>query len=326
MKALHHLRAFATVCVAASSLGASCQSCTDLNITSVTYSAFYDSLIEVRLLNSGPISWNYPSLIVYDANNDTLAFHEADLFALTTDQTIVLPLADGATIPTGPINGTIELWTGFNTTLECTFAVTIDLCPAAPCVPLRPFLFTNNATVAPANIAWHLEDSVGTTVANGVFHLDSTHTYVNDSACLAPGSFSMVIDPAWTDAEHLYFGVGTSAWNAPTLQAHLLDTSTISFTLLEACMEGTNAIPEEATPSIRMILVDGMLTISTAQDEPLGRVDLYDMRGTQVLSGTVMSNVAHIDLHGKAAGIYSVLVGNGGAQLCAKVFVASTGR
>ena len=323
MKLTIHLRALTTACIAASALSASGQTCADLSIASVTNSAFYDTLIEVRLLNSGPIAWDYPSLIVYDANNDTLAFDQANLFALTTDQVIILPFVDGAAIPTGPIDGTIELWTGFNTTLECTFDVMFDLCPTVPCLPLRPFLFTNNADVDPADIAWHLEDSVGTTVANGVFHLDSTHTYVNDSACVAPGNYSIVIDPPWTDADHLYFGMGSSAWNSPTLQAHLMDTAVIAFTLLEACMEGTNAIPEDASAAIRLMMADGLLTITSAHDAPLERIELWDARGIMILAENVLTDVARIDLRGKAAGVYPVRVWAGGSPISTKVMVMS---
>ena len=323
MKDIHNLRIFVTSIIAANAVGAASQTCADLSIASVTYSAFYDSLIEVRLLNSGPIGWSYPSLIVYDANNDTLAFDEANLFALTNDQTIVLPFVGGAAIPIGPTTGTIELWTGFNTTLECTFDVTFDLCPAVPCFPLRPFLFTNNADVDPDDITWHLEDSVGTTVATGSFHLDSTHTYVSDSACVAPGNYSIVIDPPWADADHLYFGMGSSAWNSPTLQAHLMDTAVIAFTLLEACMEGTNAIPEDASAAIRLMMADGLLTITSAHDAPLERIELWDARGIMILAENVLTDVAGIDLRGKAAGVYPVRVWAGGSPISTKVMVMS---
>lgn len=326
MKAPFHLRALTTACIAASALGASGQSCADLSIASVSYSAFHDSLIEVRLLNSGPIAWDYPSLIVYDPNGDTLAFHGADLFALTTDQTIVLPFADGAAIPIGPTTGTIELWTGFNTTLECTFDVAFDLCPAVPCLPLRPFLFTNNADLDPADIAWHLEDSVGTTVAAGSFHLDSTHTYVSDSACVAPGNYSIVIDPPWADADHLYFGIGSSAWNSPTLQAHLIDTATIAFTVLGSCMEGTNAIPEEAPAAVQLMMTDGLLTIAAAQDASLERIELWDACGILILAENIRSNVARIDLRGKAAGVYPLRIWMGGSPISTRVMVPSAGR
>ncbi|MBK9075684.1 MAG: T9SS type A sorting domain-containing protein [Flavobacteriales bacterium] len=326
MKDIHNLRIFVTSIIAANAVGAASQTCADLSIASVSYSAFYDSLIEVRLLNSGPIAWDYPSLIVYDPNGDTLAFHGADLFALTTDQTIVLPFADGAAIPIGPTTGTVELWTGFNTTLECTFDVTFDLCPAVPCLPLRPFLFTNNADVDPADIAWHLEDSVGTTVATGSFHLDSTHTYVSDSACVAPGNYSIVIDPPWADADHLYFGIGSSAWNSPTLQAHLIDTTTIAFTLLGSCTEGTNAIPEETPASIQLTMTDGELTITSAQDAVLERIELWDARGILILVESIRTNVARIDLRDKAAGVYPVRIWMGGSPISTRVMVPSAGR
>lgn len=321
MKTVRTPRTLITAIIAASALGSSGQTCADLSIASVTYSAFYDSLIEVRLLNSGPIGWSYPSLIVYDPDGDTLAFHPADLFALTDDQTIILSFVDGAAIPNGPTTGTIELWTGFNTTLECTFDVTYDLCPAAPCLPLRPFMFTNESGMMPAHIPWQLQDSVGTATASGMFHLDSMNTYVNDSACLAPGNYSMVIDPGTADTEHLYFGIGSSAWNSPTLQYHLMDETSFAFTVLESCMEGSNTIPEVMPASVRMTMDEGMLTIMSTQEEPLERVELWDARGRQLLSTNVTGHTTQVDLRGMAAGVYPVRVWIDGSPMSAKAMV-----
>lgn len=282
------------------------ENCNDVFPESITFSPFESSLIEIRMVNNGPIDWSYPSLVFYNAN-DSIAWAPAEYFALTNDQVFTLQTIEGALIPTGPFYGKVELWTGFNDSLRCTWYPEPFLCPPTECTVVHPYVMVSTGNASGTQFTWTVTDDQQQTVASGEMSVPEGSVEAMDSVCLEPGHYALNISNPWITGEGVYFSMKGQAWNTTSSEQVELSTGNAStFTLLEACIDQTNGISEQQVPSVRSNISNGVLHIRCDDGRALDTVEVLDASGRRIHVQRSTSTTVDVPLGTVAPGLLIV--------------------
>jgi len=291
--------------------GAACDS---LDVISIQWHPFTDTSIVIHVSNMNLNTlFDYPNFILFDANGDTLAMEITNFFGIGIDNWHVLPLVQGAVVPESPFFGTLELWTGFTTELACSWTPLFDLCPADPCVAVYPTIQNFGGGLAIGEFDWTISDTNANIMGSGTWTMTDTIQYVQDTICLPPGSYTMDCFPQDPPSGgQSTFGIQAAGWlNGPNTPVVWSLPTPLEFDLFEACIDGTNGLPNVALanePSIQIIGTTAY--ISNSGSEPLGSIILYDAQGKSVVTKVVNKNSASLDLQGLAVGMHILRVGS----------------
>ena len=259
------------------------ENCDDLSVGSIQYAAFNDSVVEVVMLNNGPIGWGYPSLILFDGNGDTLARREAEFFALSNDQVFSLPILPGAALPTVPFYATVQLWTGFNDSLRCTFFPEASLCPTGPCTTVHPFAWLANGDTTGFELEWTVTETTTNTVYTGPLHIPQGLTSAQADVCLPPGHYTLTMFNPWVTGEGLFFRMTSSSWNSSqSLDTELASGNPSVFTLFEACIDDDNAVSEIVASGITVTMTNGILRATVPSGSVLRSLEVIDAAGRTI--------------------------------------------
>lgn len=270
------------------------------------FSPFESSLIEIRMLNNGPIGWSYPSLVFYNAN-DSIAWAPAEFFALGNDQVFTLQTMDGVTIPTGPFYGKVELWTGFNDSLRCTWFTEPFLCPPTECTVVHPYVLVGTGSTSEMEFTWTVTDEQQQTVASGLMTVAEGSFQAMDSVCLAPGNYALNVFNPWITGDSIYFSMNGQAGNSGSSpQVELSSGNASSFTLLEACIDQGNAITEHATSRVRVNISNELLHIRRDDGRALDRIEVIDASGKRIHVPQSTSSSVDVPLNAVAPGLLLV--------------------
>ncbi len=285
--------------------------CADLNILSMTWSPFDDSALLLHVDNNGPSNFDYPTFILLDENNDTLAIETDTQFALVGESWHVLEVHDNATIPEGAFQSTLKLYTDFVENFACEWDQAIDLCPAAECTTVYPILNNFGDGLAIGTYTWTIADEGGI-VTQGQFELTPELQSDQDETCLPPGAYQMTVafDQEPTGGQ-LNFGINAEGFVAgPTQNLFFGAPVPMPFDLLAQCADGTNSIEEGEDPAQLVITtMDGAILITDRTGAQLGNVILYDAVGKEIARTKSSSDRVQFDV--ATDGMYLVLTGNG---------------
>ncbi len=289
------------------------ENCTDVFPASIAFSPFESSLIEIRVVNNGPIGWSYPSLVFYNAN-DSIAWAPAEYFALGNEQVFTLQTLEGALIPTGPFYGKLELWTGFNDSLRCTWYPEPFLCEPGACTVVHPHVLVSTGNAAGMQFTWTVTDTLQGTVASGTMTVPDGAMEAMDSVCLEPGHYALNLYNTWITGEGVYFSMRGQAWNTTSSpQVELSSGAASSFTLLEACMQQINAVEQNANGTFGVQVAGEELRLTRTDGRAIGAITVFDNAGRTVLQAFGGQDTLSLPLAQLRSGILLVrLVGANG--------------
>ncbi|MEO8588566.1 MAG: hypothetical protein ABI432_04295 [Flavobacteriales bacterium] len=289
--------------------------CDHLEIASVRWHAFTDTAIVVHAMNTNMIGelFDYPNFILFDMSGDTLAKETVNFFGIGEDSWHVLRVMDGVTIPSGSFPTVLELWTGFTTTLACSWELPVDLCPPAPCATLIPWVQNFGGALTIGSYPWSIYDEALTLIASGTFTMVDTVQFDSDTLCVPPGHYFMECGPNDPPTGgQPYFGVQTEGWiSGPSTPLVWSLPVPLEFDFYEPCFEGTNALAE--MPSINGLSVlqeNGMITIGRRDGSMLGPVAVFDVEGRSLYHGSSSSNTAVVDLSDITSGVVVIRAGD----------------
>lgn len=285
--------------------GGNLPACDSLVMQGLQYTAYSDS-IELFVSNPSSVLFDYPNFILYDDNGDTLAIEITNYFGIGQGpQRHLLAIHPDATLPTGPFSGALELWTGFTTSLACTFAITGDLCPPAPCSNAVVSIINTGGALVVSSFSWTISDSLGNAVAQGQLQLGNAQMDTA-SICLPPGNYTLSMSQPVPSGGQLYFGMGDVT--GPIVQDAFVQGSTneLEFQFYRHCIDaGTAVNPVPAGADLSVTFDTGDLVVSS--NSTIGLVRLCDAQGRVVLEERVPGHSGTIDVRPLASGCYSIL-------------------
>jgi len=260
--------------------------CEELTID-VHWAYFSDTAVVVHVQHQTVEQFDYPNFILFDAQGDTLAKETVTYFAIAQDSWHTLRLMDGVEVPVGPFSGRLELWTGFTSTLACTWEQTFALCPSTSCVTVYPSIGNFGGALPIGSYNWTIFNDGGD-VANGQFVLTAEEQLDMDTICLTPGNYGMHVSPLSppTGGAPMFYvgGPGLTAtelwpvvWSLPV---------ELNFVLLPYCVDSPEGLNDVEGPGLRTATMPGGLWVYTVDARPLGALQLWDAQGRLVLATT----------------------------------------
>lgn len=297
-------------------------SCDSLDIVSIQYSATDSGLIEITVLNSSTEIFGYPSFILYNSTGDTLAKETVNFFGIGGgEQTHFMQVLPGVQLPLGPFNATIELYAGFGSTLMCSWAETVNLCPSGICHQAIIYL-TNTGALNQFAATWTMFDDGGQTVDQGVIWMDtSNHTHF-DTVCLPPGSYELEIFGFFQVTSDLILGITNDYSHSIGTNTHQQNDTTygdLSFTWYGACVDNTNSIEESESSGLDIGRSGNELIVQLRSGDVLQYVELLDLHGRQVRSKRAFTSSPRLDVSGLSRSVYMIRATVGDKMLVAKV-------
>lgn len=288
--------------------------CDSLDIQSVQWAPFDPGALEVLVSNGSSELFNYPAFVLLDDQGDTLAVEQTNYFGIGAGAQIhtlaVHPLAQ---VPAAPFPATLHLWTWFYDSLACELPVNVDLCPPGPCVPVQVHLGNFGGALVTGLFDWNLLDGGGNTVFSGTLELGAVDL---DSAavCLPPGTYSLTMVQPQPVGGQLQYGVSAGPLGTSTLSEPFVSGGTVNelpFTLYEACISTGQSVAYPHTgDELNVHQEVGRVVVSAP--EPLGLVELLDMRGRLCAQVPEAGTRCVLTTDGVSAGVHLVrVVGHG---------------
>lgn len=296
--------------------------CDSLEIVSVTYSPFSDTLIEVRVINHYQQTFfSYPGFLLLNAQGDTLAKETVNFFGIGSIQTHLMAVKPGM-ITSAEFEGTLELWTLFFDTLACTWTDTFRLCPDS-CFEVYPTFANFGGALVTGSIGWSMLDSNNMVVGTGTFELNDTTQMDEDTLCLTPGHYTLMLDSTGPVGGQPYVSLRSPFYGSQLQWQFTGNSDEFPFVFFNACIDRSTSIaetPEGMDPNLLIFASDKRIMILSTKT-PIGMVQVYDLRGRLVHASHESGQQATLSLRGQASGIYLVRVQGDGVAGVKKVWV-----
>lgn len=279
--------------------------CDSLVLASVSWAPFSDTALLVHVFNPTSTLFDYPGFILHDANGDTLAKETVNFFGIGQESWHTLAIQPGATIPQGPFNGTLELWTLFGQELACSWNQSFDLCPPAPCAPLNVFLQNTGGGMTLGSFHYTVRQ-MGNEVAGGTFVLSQNAQYDSDSLCLPPGAYLMEVVPdQGPTGGQPFFGVGLgNEVQGPGAPLVFTTLSAVAFNFYGACSNGTQGIAVADPANLVLNTGNGRVSVRRTDGQVLGELLVFDAQGRIVLDAVEAGAQHEWSTAGWASGLY----------------------
>jgi hypothetical protein len=282
--------------------------CEGLSIVSVTYAPFTDTVIHVVLNNTGGDFVSYPSFLLLDAENDTLAQESVNFFGvgmgLNTHRVDIRPDVE---LPPAPFPGRLELWTGLGDSIVCAWELSIDLCPTVACHPMLVYAYNSGIPIS-ADLDWSVLDTDGLAVATGVLAIGPFEGYVQDSVCLPAGNYTLYLEGGQPGGT-IQYGVAEQYFAMDGLGAPYMqdgNANTMDFPFFAPCVGVGQGVGEGSPEQLTVALTAQGVRVERTDGAPLGNIILMDARGRTVATERSSASTIFFDLRGKASGIYLV--------------------
>lgn len=271
--------------------------CDSVNIVNVEYWPFADSVIAVYVNNQSSTLFGYPGFILFDANGDTVAKEIVNYFGIGPfDQVHLLQVKPGVQVQES-FNGTLELWSGFYSNLECTFNKQIELCPDSTCTELFISLANTGGAMAIATFTWDIKNLAGTVLYSGTMDLNTTQQNDLDSLCLPYGSYTIEFNSAQQPMGQVFASTYTDIFYPGGPGAQFMVNNTIlNLDFYEACFD-PNSIDESSNSlNIQAYSSNNTLYISNLSGKEIGEIFIYDSIGRLIIQEKSQNAKTEIDL------------------------------
>jgi hypothetical protein len=165
--------------------------CNDLNVLSIKYSAFTDTVVVVHLGNNSSELFSFPGFVLNNAAGDTVAREQPHLFGIGEESFHRLYVIPGVQDPLEDFQGSLELHTGFfYDTLWCEWAMNQSLCADEPCDSLIIGLENYGGGLVTGDFEWSVFDDTSNVVESGQFTMVASVQSWRYGLCLSPGEYT----------------------------------------------------------------------------------------------------------------------------------------
>ncbi|MBK9759144.1 MAG: T9SS type A sorting domain-containing protein [Flavobacteriales bacterium] len=287
------------------------EDCINLWPVSFGYAPFDSDLMEVRIQNNGSGGWSYPSLVFYNTSGDTIAWRASEFFGIGNDQVFTLDITHPEAINGGGVYPGLELWTGFNDSLRCEWVLSGEFCYPNICATVHPYVLSSDPAAAGTTFNWNINSDNGENAASGEMTMALGGVEVMDTVCLPPGNYSLTITNSSVSGNGITCqmrGQQGSTSESPSIEVNTFASS--DFTVLEACIDGTNAVAEIPSEELRANIVNGILQLQLPMGEEASTVELFDAAGRVLMRNTDTKTQKELDLSGLAPGVLILSVTN----------------
>ncbi len=281
--------------------------CDSLIIDHVQWQAFSDTAIEVHVFNNSQTLFDYPGFVLLQGT-DSIARETVNYFGIAGESFHTLSLVDGATIPTGPFQAQLHLWTGFYQQQACTYDLTVDLCPPAPCAPMLVYLNNFGNGLINDTLDWQMLDVNNAVLGAGTFALGGGVQNDYDTLCVPPGDYTLSVTNDTFTGGQPFFGVSTpGSINLGMQQPYQFDNlpDILSFTFFGPCVDPNNTVSDvPGRIDLKVWTVNDLLVIDAGTSRTIGAFWLLDAMGRDLRNGRLSSNTGGLSLSGLAPGAY----------------------
>lgn len=281
--------------------------CDSLIIDHVQWNAFNDTTIEVHVFNNSATLFDYPGFVLLQGT-DSIARETVNYFGIAGDSYHSLSLVDGGTIPTGPFQAQLHLWTGFYQQQACTYDLIVDLCPPAPCIPMLVYLNNMGNALINDTLDWQLLDGNNALVSAGTFALGGADQSDYDTLCVPPGNYTLSVTNDTFTGGQPYFGISVPGqYFAGNEQPYLFDNlpDVTSVVFFGPCIDPDNAVKD--TPiaqELKAWTVDDLLMVDAGSAATIGTFGLFDAMGRAVRTGRLPGNSGMVSIGTLSPGAY----------------------
>ncbi len=278
----------------------------------VRYHPFYDSLIEVKVVNHGNRFFNYPGFVLYGPANDTVAKETLNLFGIASSSSHILhryPTFTGG----HSFSGRLDLYTyGFDS-LTCSFPSVFDLCPDT-CSRVVVYLGNMGGAWVTGSVHYTVKDAWQQSVHSGMLSM-GTAQHDEDTLCLLPGLYTIEYARNTLSAGGAkYYCITQDSLTvaAPSWLYQGTNDTTAAFSFYKNCM-GINPVQDPAaSTNWRAVLMGNTLRIGTAADQCLDGVAIFSVDGRCIYRDSGRRTNYQIDAGNFPPGLYLIQSGHFG--------------
>jgi hypothetical protein len=289
--------------------------CGLITVTPPRYDALDPDLLVVMVENQSSELFSYPSFVLVNDQGDTLASEQVSTFGIGGGpEPRYMQVTPGVTLPTGPFDATLLLFSGFGDTLFCTWDFPgLTLCPPDSCVQAEIHL-TNTGVLTPFSAYWWVADvSDGTWVAQGIIDMDDVTATHFDTLCLPPGAYVLEFSPFSPIDSNYISGITWNSQFTMGTSTQLQQEGTpldLAFTWYEACVDGsgTNSIEEQDAVQPMVVMDRNNLRIEDPLGRPLGDISVWSLDGRLIDRRSSSADRAELPLNDLPPGILLVRV------------------
>ncbi|MBL7981328.1 MAG: T9SS type A sorting domain-containing protein [Flavobacteriales bacterium] len=284
-------------------------SCAGLELVSIKWHALTDTAIMVNVQNNNGTQFDYPNFILYNATGDTIAKESVNFFGITEESWHRLNLLTGTVAPANLFNGRLELWTGFTTSLACSWDLPIDLCPSTSCSTVHPYIINLGGATASGTFNWGILQG-GNVVESGTFTINEDQQIDLAEPCLPPGEYTMICGgDGGPTVGTLYYGLGAGNLQETVLQpTNTVIPIPIPFSLYQPCAALVQVPPVRADGSkISLLQEPGLITLLILNAEK-GHIRILDTQGRTVHTSAFSSERHTIATSAWSKGLYTAVI------------------
>lgn len=266
--------------------------CDALNLVSVGYSPFTDSVIVVSVENNNINEiFDYPGFVLIDSNGDTVAKEIVNYFGIGEQSVHHLQVRPGVHDVAQNFIGHLQLYSGFYEDFECEWALNESLCTENECDSIIIAFANYGGALVLGDFTWSVTDSTETVLESGTFSMEGQEQHWEKRICLPKGIYSYTITPLEEPS-----GGGptliatTSPWYlAPTISMPLDWFNEPSATLeipfymhCSAAQEPNSIETAEDETSLKVMRTGGQVVLQCA--EVMQKVEVFGLGGKLVSS------------------------------------------
>lgn len=288
----------------------------------ISYNAFYDSLIEVKVTNNGATYFNYPGFIIYDANHDTVAKEKQSLFGISTASVHNLTIYPG--MVTNPsFNGTLDLYTYNYDSLTCSYPMNFQLCPDT-CKEVIVSLANMGGAIFTGTVQFAIKNSSAQTIRSGMFTIGNDQ-YDADTFCMYPGDYTLELSQSnLTPGGGKYYSIVQGNMSVfPFWWAYNETTdTTFPFSFYKKCpLISDVKTVAQATEGFSTRLAQGLLHVSLSNTSDNASIAIYTVDGRMITKAKIQNGKYQLNTDNIASGIYIIKVLQEGKQYTRKVLI-----
>ncbi|MBP9150924.1 MAG: T9SS type A sorting domain-containing protein [Flavobacteriales bacterium] len=246
--------------------------CDSLDIISIQYSPFTDSVIVISVENNNEsIIFDYPGFVLINTNGDTVAKETVNYFGIGQQSVHHLNVRSGVQNPLENFVGVLQLYTGFYSDLACEWTLNESLCTPNECDSIILAFENWGGALVLGDFAWSLLDSADTVIESGTFTMEAQGQHWEERLCLPKGMYSYTLialgEP--TGGGPTMTATAGSWYNSPTIQQYFAwfdnDSSTLEIPFYTNCIDSQSpsGIEETTTEAIDILRNGNLVTVKS---------------------------------------------------------------